>query len=327
MGAALPLVTGRAGAGETFAYDAELFDRRILNCFQRHAAVWLNRAGAPIRYLFHRALLSSDAVLEQIVLGKQPKYAIQSDFFSEASLAVIGVRQHTMAAERFDDIREALLQAIGRNGFVLLSGNVFHFSHCVEFRNAHAQHVVVLHGRGEDGSWEIVDDNPASVLCHYRHPDAAVRDFYDNNTYRVYHDYDLGGLLDAREAARLARAELATRLPDHQDSHAFYDQIEALAGNPLDAPALRFRTLHDAFALLSGSRHCFAAYLEHDGWDAAIVETARQFAGTAYQLKNLMAKAQYGGRMNATTLAQRCATLKALDLRLLDAVRAALALS
>lgn len=327
MGAVIEAALASPTAGEPFSYDAELFDRRILNCCQRHAAVWLERAGAPVRHLFHRALLSSDAVLEQIIVGKQPKYAIQSGFFSEESLASIGIVQRTIAADRFDDIREDLLRAIDAHGFVLLSGNVFYFSHCVEFRNAHAQHVVVLHGRTADGVWEIVDDNPASVLCRYRHDDKAVSDFYENNTYRVFLDYDTSGMVSDAEAARRAQAELPTLVSAHEDTRWFYDHIGEIVANRLDAPLLKFRTLHDAFALLSGSRYCFAAYLELDGWPAPIVETARAFAQSAYQLKNLMAKAQYGGRINPSIVQERCSVLKAMDERLLGEVRDALNVS
>ncbi len=312
---------------ELFDYDAELFDRRLLNCCQRHAAVWLERSGVPVRLIFHRALLSPDDVLRQIVVGKRPKYAIQSEFFSTESLASIGVVTRTVAGDRYADIRDALLRATETHGFVLLSGNVFHLAHCVEYRNAHAQHVVVLQGQAAHGDWHLVDDDPASVLRRYRHREDAVRDFYDNNTLRVFHEYDVRGVMSAADAAEQARAELPACVAAYADTGWFYDHIGDLLGNPLDAPEIKFRTLHDAFALLSGSRYCFAAHLEATGWPPALVETARDYAKAAYLLKNLMGKGQCGGRVNPVSVQQRCEALKAHDARLLGELRRALSLA
>jgi hypothetical protein len=167
-----------------YAYDHTLYDRRFLNCCQRHAVVFLNERGVPIDLLFFRALVPSDLIMTQILLENRPKYAITTDYFSPEDLALLGVTIHEHAAENFGDIRPVALAHINRTGFALLAGDVFHFPHCPEYRISHGEHVVVL--RGCNGHvWSIVDDNHASILCEYEYPEHSVRNFFENNGARI----------------------------------------------------------------------------------------------------------------------------------------------
>lgn len=304
-----------------YPYDLELYDRRFLNCGQRHAMVFLEKMGVPVNLLFYSALPSSDQVLQQMVVEKKPKFAFACRFYAPEDLAAIGVHEHVLEQDRFAELQSVIEQRLSTEGFVLLSGDVFYFPHCPEYRNAHLPHIVVLRGRNPDGSWEVVDDNAASVLCEYTYPHAMVRDFCENNSERKLRYYDVERTVSFTTASQTIQPRFAQFIAQYQDSYWFYDQIETLLDNPLDAPPLKLKALHDAFTLLSGSRRCFAKYLEESGAPALALDKAHTFAEAAFVLKSIMVKAQLTGKLNAAGVIERCAGLKQLELDLLSALR------
>ncbi|HEY6927690.1 MAG TPA: hypothetical protein VI653_29715 [Steroidobacteraceae bacterium] len=308
-----------------FDYDVTLYDRRFLNCCQRHAIVWLKRIGAPVNLLFYNALASSDTIMRQMVIEKKPKYAIECDFYSPADLQLIGVTPHETTADRFNQIKDLIQSRIARDGFVLLAGNVFYFPHCPEYRNSHALHVVVLRGHDACGRWDVVDDNHASVLCEYSYEEEFVRDYFENNTDRRLRYFDFDSAAPPQRATDAIAARFHDYIRGYVDSYWFYDNVEQIAANPLDTQAMKIRALHDAFTILSGSRLSFAKYLEVGGWPASICATARAISQAAFILKSMMVKAQISQKLKIADLRTRCANLKELESNMLSDLRAAVA--
>jgi hypothetical protein len=309
-----------APTGVMFGYDFQLYDRRFLNCFQRHAMVFLAKLGVPVDLLFYNAFPTSDAVLEQMVMENKPKYAFTSPFFCDTDLALLGISVRTTKAERLDDLLPHIEQQIDTLGFALLVGDVFCFSHCVEYQTSHAQHVVVLRKRHADGSWDIVDDNPASVLYEYHHPHAAVAAFFASDGFHGMFSIDVATspVLDpAAEFSQRYFAGMATR----EDTGRFYRQVGQLIDNPFSAPVVKYRALHDAFTLLSGSRACLARYLKLISAPDHVIGKIAQYSEAAGVLKGLVVKANLTGRLNKDDLIARCAALEDIEREFAAALR------
>lgn len=295
-----------------FAYDYQLYDRRFLNCFQRHAMVFLEKHGVPVDLLFYNAFPTSDAVLEQMVRENKPKYAFTSPFFCDDDLALLGLTVRTAKAQQFDELLPQIEQQIDTLGFALLVGDVFCFPHCVEYQTSHAQHVVVLRRRHADGSWDLVDDNPASVLYEYRHPHDAVAAFFANDGFHGMFCIDVTAPPSPDPAAEI-RQRFVAGLNSREDSGRFYREIGALLDNPFSAPAVRNRALHDAFTLLSGSRACLARYLTLSDTPKHVVDEVARYSEAANVLKGMIVKASLTGRLNRDDLIARCAALETIE--------------
>lgn len=293
-----------------YDYDAVFYDRRFMNCGERHAIVLLSKRGVPVNFLFCSAWMSSDLVYDQIIVNKRPKFAFECAFYADEDLASVGVTLHEYKVETYDEIAGLVEEGLARQGFVLLSGDVFYFAHCPEFRNAHAPHIVVLTGKNADGDWQVIDDNATSVLCEYVYPVATVEDFFNNNIDRKLRCFDVEPVADLAQLRARSLRRLAALFEADQDSCRFYDEVVPMLADPYDSLAIKLKALHDAFCLLSGSRSCFAGFLQEVDAPAALVESMRAFAEKAMALKGMMVKAQITGKINTEKLESMCADLK-----------------
>lgn len=304
---------------QPFAYDVHLYDRRFLNCFQRHAVVFMKRLGIEVDWLFYNALPAVDDIFQQMVVQNKAKYALQSGYFADDDLALLGVRFHERKAEHLDELLPVIHQQIQAYGCAFLSGDVYYFAHCPEYRRSHAQHVVVLRQAHADGTWDIVDDNAASVLCEYRYPQEVIDQFFQNEGSRRM--FCLEWTPPRHSVERSFRQRHQAFLDGFKVEPWFYGHLEALLDNPLACDTTKFRALHDVFTLLAGSRNCFARYLSMTGVPEATLERVQRFAQEAGVLKGLMAMAQITGKVRRRDLVTRCAALEGLEADYLDDLR------
>ncbi len=306
------------GSPQPFAYDHALYDRQFMSCLFRHAVVWLERLGRPVRLLFYNALASSDLVLAQILIERRPKFAFRCEAFSDADFELIGARAVTVMAETFLDIRPLVLERVQAGEFVLVEGDVYYLPHCPEYRKAHTQHVVVVHGIEADARWAVVDDDPASILCRYTYGEDYVARFFEHGVNRKLRYYSLEPRLRAGDALALVEPMFHAFVRQHQDSHSFFDQVGLFLESPFDTPARKHHLLHDAFALLSGSRQCFASYLQLRGSSATLVEATLGCAKAAGVLKMILARAKLTGTLDFADLLVRNEHLKRQETVLLQ---------
>lgn len=302
--------------GTPFDYDRELYDRRFMSCLFRHVVVQFKRFGVPADLLFYDALASSDFVLQQIVVERQPKFAFLCDAFTAGDFALVGATEIQTPADSFDTIRPLIVERLARGEVAFLEGNVFHLPHCPEYLNAHAQHVIVIDRITDDGRWHIVDDDPASVLFEYDYDEAYIAAFFENSVNRNLRCYDLDRSLSVDTIRERVAQRFCAFVGTRRDSFAFYDAIEPVVTFAYESGPARYRTLHDAFVLLSGSRACFAHYLQVGGWGDTIVAQAHACSAAATALKNVMARAKITGTLGFDKLAQRCTQLKDLEAEL-----------
>nr|WP_234015072.1 hypothetical protein [Cronobacter dublinensis] len=132
-----------------YPHDAQLYDRRFMNCAERHAVVFLKERRAQTDLLFYRALVSSDEIFRQIIQQKKPKYNFVNGCFNEPDLNALGIYPHELRGDGFAQIKPDVDALIRQYGFVLISGSVFYFPHCPEYRQKHLHHLVVLNGVDE----------------------------------------------------------------------------------------------------------------------------------------------------------------------------------
>ena len=310
------------GAPRPFAYDHVLYDRQFMSCLFRHAVVWLERLGRPVRLLFHNALASTDLVLAQMLVERRPKFAFRCAAFSDADFELIGVKEVSVMAETFRDIRPLVLEQVHAGHFTLVEGNVYYLPHCPEYRKANNQHVVVIHGIEADGRWAVVDDDAASILCGYTYEEGYLARFFEHSLNRKLRYYTVDPRLGAADACALVEPKFRAFVHQHQDSHAFFSQLGAFLQSPFDSPAAKHHLLRDALALLSGSRQCFASYLQLRGTRAPLVEAAVACARSAGMLKMIMARATLTGALDAADLLKRVEQLRGQEVGLLGQLRA-----
>lgn len=299
--------------GKPVEYDRELYDRQFMSCLFRHAVVWLGRMGRPVDLLFYNALASSDTVMQQIVVERLPKFAFRCESFSEADFALIGAKEKSVLADRFSDIRPLIVEQIEQGQAALLEGDVFYFPHCPEYRNRHAQHVIVMDRMLSDGRWHIVDDDHASLLCEYEYAEDRVAGFFENSVNRKLRVYELDRSLTLGDASASIDRRFTAFIDGHRDSFVFYDALGEILDSPYDSPMNKFRVLHDCFSVLAGSRKCFAQYLRTTNVEASLVTQAVRCSNEASILKSVMARATMTGALKFDSLAERARSLKQLE--------------
>ncbi|ALB72456.1 hypothetical protein [Cronobacter muytjensii] len=305
-----------------YPHDAQLYDRRFMNCAERHAVVFLKERRAQTDLLFYRALVSSDEIFRQIIQQKKPKYNFVNGCFSEPDLNALGIYPHELRGECFAQIKPDIDALIRQHGFVLISGSVFYFPHCPEYRQKHLHHLVVLNGTDEaHGRYQVADDNPASVLCQYQYGLQDVAGFFDNNGDRLARWFTLDNY-NSDEATHYFQHALRNYLSHYQDSQQFLSDIEDYLKDNFEAREIKLQLLHDGFSLLSGSRTLFAHYLslQHPDQDA-ITELARQLGQQAFILKSLVVKARITQRLDMADLATRARQFQEQESALLQALR------
>lgn len=304
--------------GRVHGYDIDLYNRNFLNCAQRHSIVMLKERGMPVDLLFYNTLVPTDVILDQAIRRQVPKYDFECESLSAEDFARIGVRRQEHFVQRFADAKPALLEAVARDGFVLLAGDVYYFPHCPEFRNKHLFHLVIL--RGYDAlrdEWDIVDDNPASVLAQYRYGSDLVAAFYENSTvceFRTYEQVPRPPALVREEI----RAAAAAYMAGYRDDRRLLTGIEALLACPWFEAARLHALLSAAFSLLSGSRLCFARHLREVGAPETLAAAADAVAADAAKLRNAAVRAQATGSLAVPQAVRRAADIAVREASLAD---------
>lgn len=314
--------------GTPYAYD-KLFDRRFMNCGERHAVVFLGQAGRPVDLLFHAAWMPLCDIFNHVVTERRPKNDFPGPFMADEDLAAIGVVRHVAERDAFEAALDIVRERLPGDGFVLLSGDVFYFEHCPEFRNRHSAHIVVVRAIDAGERWDIVDDDPASVLKGYAYPQAQVRAFFENNVDRKIRWFDRDDGVTAEMAAERMRARFeahfATVLAAAERDQAFAADVRDFAASRFDAVKTRYHLLHEVFAFLSGSRALFGRYARVAGLPDGVADLAEAVGREAFVLKSLFQRAILQSRIDDAELARRLGNLSDAEQRLRDAVVTAMA--
>ncbi len=131
---------------DVYSYDAQLYDRSYLNCYQRQALRCMLAERVPDLHLFfYNCLVSSDSLLDHVVRNQSPKYAFQDDrFWDPDALARIGVVRHYLPFNTYAEGRQTILDAIADVGYAVPHIDVFYLPHCPEYYNQHVLHTITL---------------------------------------------------------------------------------------------------------------------------------------------------------------------------------------
>lgn len=303
------------------SYDRDLYGRLFLNCYQRQALVMLAERVPDVPLLFHRCLISTDDLLDQVVRLQRPKYDFTSRICSADDLALIGLARADTTFASYAEARPLLKESVSRDGYVIVVGDVFYWPHCPEYRTRHLMHTVILRDHHADsGEWSIIDDNPASVLCAYRYPEELIADGFDNGELREVRSFTLRPY-DPGEAHRGTRESFSALLADHRDSWTLFCEVEAILDSPWTARERAIAALYDVFSLYQGSRIALRAYLHRAFGD----EAARTLLDGAVQqaagVQNALLLGKVTGAVDPAWLAGACRGLRETEEKLVDRVR------
>lgn len=304
-----------------YPHNQQLYDRRFMNCAERHAIVFLKERRTEVDWLFYRSLVSSDEIFRQILQEKKPKYNFINGCLSEEDFALLGIQVNELRSDDYGNIKKDVDGLIDKQGFVLISGSVFYFDHCPEFRKKHLHHLVVLNGLSEDGCrYDLVDDNPASVLCCYQYESSQVADFYDNNGDRVVRYFTLDNF-DKELAREAFRQHFKTYINNFSDQQRYFQDIALFLENGFETFDNKMNLLHDGFSLLSGSRNLFAHFLSVFNVNSEWVSLAQQIAKEAFVLKSLVVKARITQRLDVNDIVSRTEKMRLQEEQLLHGLK------
>ncbi|GAD89992.1 hypothetical protein VHA01S_031_00050 [Vibrio halioticoli NBRC 102217] len=305
-----------------YDYDQSLFSRNYLNCAQRHSVVMLKRFGVSVEWLFYNSLVSTDSILEQLVIQGTPKYDFASACLADSDFIQVGVERKSHFNDSFAAIKQDLLKCIERDGFVLLAGDVYYYPHCPEYRNEHLFHLVILTGYDESrDTWQMIDDNPASVLCEYEYSSDEVAAFYENSDVREYRSYQ------RVSAHQQVSAEYFLNGYDRyfsacNDSYRLLTNIEEIIENPWLSKELSLHKLQNAFSVMIGSRTCFASYILQQYGQSEAYHLATSASVSAEKVRGMLLRSKITGKLNLASLNTRCMELVELEKALIQQCQA-----
>ncbi|SNR74445.1 BtrH N-terminal domain-containing protein [Puniceibacterium sediminis] len=292
------------------SYDMALFSRSFLNCAQRHSIVMLAERRVRVAELFATCHVSSDVILDQCIRKRIPKYDFDFDGLTDADFQMAGVDRKSQFPDNFATARDTVLERIAADGFVLLAGDVFYLEHCPEFRNAHLFHLIIVTGYdAQTDTWAIIDDNPASVLCHYSYKTPDLAAFYNNNSVREFRTYAALATQDTAAALHRFRAHQKGRT----DSLVLLTGIHDLLASPWNDPGVLFGHLGQAMSILAGSRRCFGAFLRDVAHQPDLANMADALSDRAFKLRELITFAGLGKMPPSRRIPARAAELAAAE--------------
>jgi hypothetical protein len=170
----------------------------------------------------------------------------------------------------------------------------------------------------------MIDDNAASVLCHYRWGDAMVAAFYNNSIQREFRSYQRRSR-STDEISRDTLPAFADRMATPpEDSYRLLLDLRDLLSCPWFAPSNLYAALSDAFAILSGSRRCFAEFLKLAGFEEQHAASAMAIAQSALKLRDVIARARLTGIADPSRLVDRASMLAEQDRSLRNALAEAI---
>lgn len=310
-------------ADPVYPYDITLYSRNFLNCVQRHSIVMLKDLGAPVDWLFYSCNVPTDRMLDQVIRKRIPKFDFSFDGLGDDDFRMIGVERTVQPCDTFSEARQDLLDLIARNGFAIIAGDVFYFPHCPEYRKIHLYHWVILRSFDEDtGSWTIVDDNPASVLCTYVWPESYVRDFYDNGPYRQFLRLSYTPVDETAVAGTAVSHYLDQRKGRDPDSLTLLKDIRVLLDSPWFSTIRLIDMLSDVFSIYAGSRRCFARFVEIADHPPETANMVLKIARTATRIRDSLILARTSQDLSADKIATLAEDITQQELLLQDHLNA-----
>ncbi|HEV2377236.1 MAG TPA: hypothetical protein VGS19_34370 [Streptosporangiaceae bacterium] len=298
---------------DIYPYDAQLYDRSFLNCYQRQAVVKLAERVPDLHLLFYTCLISVDEISEHMFRRNLPKYDFRGEVFAPDVLARIGITRKDEPFDTYADAKPALLDAVANQGYAIPWIDVFYLPHTPEYYKEHVVHTVTLTDYDPGtGQWSLLDDNRASVLCRYSYPEAVIAAAYDNNKLRRLSWFPTSEY-DAGQARRGAIDAFAGRVEQYKDSHALLTGVSDLLASPWFEPRRAFSLLYDTFSLFEGSRTCLREYLARQPGYAAAVPATADVAQRCRDIRNQLMIGRATGRVDQAWLTSACLELAGAD--------------
>ncbi|MCW5321027.1 hypothetical protein D8B23_20625 [Verminephrobacter aporrectodeae subsp. tuberculatae] len=277
-----------------YEYDKQVYNRNFLNCAQRQSIVVLKDMGYPVDLLFYNAQVETDLFRKHSFVKDIPRFDFLYNGLTDEDFRHVGIVRTETKCDTFQEAKPQLLEYIERDSFVLMSCNLLYIPHRPEyFGKSSVLHFNTLKKYDADTDiWAAIDDQASGVLMHCEFPSSFLKTIYDggiDRCFRSFQQIEVPHNVDVDRFNSLFTESRKTR----SDSFKVLGDLEALT----DAD-IRLTRLANVFALIYGSRLCFAQFpqLRKDSEKAHTL--ALEISQKAGRLRDLLTISAASGRVN-----------------------------
>ncbi|MGP2502510.1 hypothetical protein ACTUSN_14080 [Pantoea ananatis] len=266
-------------------YDREVYNRNFLNCSQRQGIVALESLGFNVAGLFYNAQISTDLIREQIFLKQVPRYDFIYDGLRAMDYSLIGVKYSEEEYSSFEGAIPRLVNAIQRDSFVLVSCDVFLVPHRPEFYyKKHINHFITLLSYDEENNeWQAIDDLSSGHLAKFTFTTKYLSEICNASELKVFRTFEktTTNNVDLHESS--TEKSFENSRVNRIDHFTFLSDILTMGTDKTTVEKMA-----NVFAVIMGSRVCFAKYLQqHSGFTEA-EKLSLLIATEAKSLRNLL---------------------------------------
>jgi hypothetical protein len=295
-----------------FEYDKQVYNRNFLNCAQRQSIVVLKDKGYPVDLLFYNAQVETDLFREHSLVKDIPRFDFLYNGLRDEDFRHIGILRTETKCDTFLDAKPSLLDKIRQDSFVLMSCNLLYVPHRPEyFGKSSVLHFNVLTGYDEKTDiWQAIDDHASGVLMRFEFPGTFLETIYNgglDKCFRSFQQIEAPQSVDTDKFETLFIESRKTR----SDSFKFVDDLESLTNGDS-----RLTRLANVFALIYGSRLCFAQFLQQRKDSDKAHALALEISQKAGRLRDLLTISAAAGRVNTDKICTLGQAIVADELRL-----------
>lgn len=242
-----------------FEYDREIYNRNFLNCSQRQGIVSLEYFGINTANLFYNAQISTDLIREQLFLKKTPRYDFVYDGLVSRDYATIGVKYYEMKYRSFEEVIPKLIRIIQRDGFVLISCDVFLVPHRPEFYyKKHINHFVTLLSYDDiKNEWQAIDDISSGDLAKFTFNSGYLSEICNASKEKVFRVFEKMPLGNEEGYSSVVDILFANSRINRNDKFTFLKDIATMKNEKAN-----LENMANVFSVIMGSRICFAKFLQ-----------------------------------------------------------------
>jgi hypothetical protein len=295
-------------------YNQDLFNRTFLNCAQRQSLVLLKEMKCPVELLFYSAYVPTDCFHSHSVVHDLPRYDFSFNGLTDDDFLKLGVLRVEHVSTNFRAAVPALLERIACDGFVLLSCNLFHIPHRPEFYQKkdifHFNSLTKYHLVSD--SWSVVDDDTSGRLKCFEFSSAYLENIHNSFHTRCYRTFSfVEGYKDSRH--EMFRRLFIQNIHNRVENFHILNDVEGGVFSPD-----YYWKLANFFALLYGSRTCFAEFLHLQSDFEKEYFVAINIARTALKVRDFLVACAASSRAGHKKLLERTREIVAREKELTD---------
>lgn len=313
-----------------------------INCRQNQILSFLELEGFPADMLLYNIFLNTRSVYDDIFIKKLPRWLVNNIFVDEKDLGLFGV---TLTDTVWTDVKEIgrmIPEQIDSGKCLFIPANCFHLPHHPIYQKTNFPHslVVTKYESVKDAlrlhiaddvthdfrMYEYNFDELEAAFMMFGHPEQGVfTRLPEPNTVTTYEYTPLPGER-LQEVSDDIHKRFLIFVEHYQEDFYLYDSVQDLLNGThndhfLDVNEMIEYLIH-AFSALKGSRHLFARYLSSTKDDQGVIEQLTKCEKTLELIRVLLLRFQMTGKVNVTSIADKCMDLKKTETELMCKLKA-----